>query len=99
MVELIGQSLGHYNIIEPLGEGGMATVYKAYDRRLERFVAVKVIRKDIFGDAVLARIVKRFEREAKLLAHLSHPNIVSVLNYGKHGSAFLSIGIYARRHT
>jgi len=48
MGELIGQSLGRYHILEQLGEGGMATVYKAYDTRLERNVAVKVIREKPF---------------------------------------------------
>jgi serine/threonine protein kinase/Tol biopolymer transport system component len=80
--DLIGQSLGRYHILEQLGEGGMATVYKAYDTRLERDVAVKVIRVDQFGSAVLERILKRFEREAKALARLTHPNIVHVNDFG-----------------
>jgi serine/threonine protein kinase len=84
MNSLIGQELGHYRIIEQLGEGGMATVYKAFDTHLERDVAVKVIRTDQFGTAVLEKILKRFEREAKLLAKLSHPNIVGVIDYGEY---------------
>jgi len=48
---LIGQSLGRFHILEQLGEGGMATVYKAYDTRLERDVAIKVIRVDQFPPA------------------------------------------------
>ena len=48
MTSLIGQSLGRYHIIEQLGEGGMATVYKAFDTSLERDVAIKVIRTDQF---------------------------------------------------
>ncbi|MFZ5903219.1 MAG: serine/threonine protein kinase [Chloroflexota bacterium] len=84
MSDLIGQSLGRYHILEQLGEGGMATVYKAYDTRLERDVAVKVIRSDMFGPTALARMLKRFEREAKSLARLSHLNIVKVLDYGDH---------------
>jgi eukaryotic-like serine/threonine-protein kinase len=83
MSNLIGQSLGRYHILEQLGEGGMATVYKAYDTRLERDVAVKVIRVDQFAPAVLERILKRFEREAKALARLTHPNIVHVNDYGE----------------
>jgi serine/threonine protein kinase len=83
MTDLIGQSLGRYHILEQLGEGGMATVYKAYDTRLERDVAVKVIRTDQFGSAVLGRILKRFEREGKALARLTHPNIVGVIDYGE----------------
>jgi hypothetical protein len=59
-----GMDLGRYHILEPLGEGGMASVYKAYDTRLERDVAVKVLRTELFGQAMLERILKRFEREA-----------------------------------
>jgi len=80
---LIGQSLGRYNILEQLGEGGMATVYKAFDTRLETDVAVKVIRTDNLAPNVLARTRKRFEREAKALAKLTHPNIVKVIDYGE----------------
>ncbi len=83
MSSLIGQSLGRYQVLEQLGEGGMATVYKAFDTTLERFVAIKVIRTDQFAPAMLAEIMKRFEREAKALAHLSHPNIVHVHDYGE----------------
>jgi WD40 repeat protein/tRNA A-37 threonylcarbamoyl transferase component Bud32 len=86
MTNLIGQSLGRYHILEQLGEGGMATVYKAYDTRLERDVAIKVIRTDQFAPAVLERILKRFEREAKSLARLTHPNIVHINDYGEHDS-------------
>lgn len=89
---LIGQSLGRYHILEHastmlstgLGEGGMATVYKAFDTRLERDMAVKVIRIDQFAPVVLERILKRFERKAKSLAKLSHPNIVGVIDYGEY---------------
>ena len=62
----------------------MATVYKALDTVLERNVALKVIRSDQFGSAVLSRMLQRFEREGKALAKLSHPNIVKVIDYGKH---------------
>ena len=90
MAGLEGQSLGRYHILEQLGEGGMATVYKAYDTRLEREVAVKVIRTDLFGPSVLERMLKRFEREAKALARLSHPHIIKVIDYGEHnGSPYL----------
>jgi serine/threonine-protein kinase len=71
MNNLIGQSIGRYHIVEQLGAGGMAYVYKAYDTRLERNVAIKVIRNDLFGNSVIERILKRFEREAKAMAHLS----------------------------
>jgi serine/threonine protein kinase len=82
MSDLIGQSLGRYHILEQLGEGGMAIVYKAYDTRLEADVAVKIIRTENILPSVLERALKRFEREAKALAKLTHPNIVKVMDYG-----------------
>jgi serine/threonine protein kinase len=87
MDNLIGQSFGRYQILEQLGEGGMAIVYKAYDTRLERDVAIKIIRRGAFPPDQLTHILKRFEREAKALAKLSHPNIVRVLDYGDHAGA------------
>ena len=87
MAKLIGQSLDRYHILEQIGEGGMATVYKAFDTRLERDVAVKVIRTGLFGEEILERILKRFEREAKALARMSHPNIVRVYDYGEYDGA------------
>ena len=90
MPNLLGQSLGRYHILDQLGEGGMATVYKAYDTRLERDVAIKIIRSDAFPPNQLERILKRFEREAKSLARLSHTNIIKVIDYGEHeGSPYL----------
>lgn len=77
-----GQRFEQYQIIEKLGQGGMATVYKAYDTRLERDVAIKVVRKESIPPEQLARILKRFEREAKALAKFLHPNIVPVHDYG-----------------
>jgi len=87
MANLIGQSLGRYRILEQLGEGGMATVYKAYDTSLERNVAIKVIRRNALPQEQLERVRQRFEREAKALAKLSHPNIVKVIDYGEHDDA------------
>jgi eukaryotic-like serine/threonine-protein kinase len=90
MTNLIGQSLGRYHILEQLGEGGMAIVYKARDTRLNREVAVKVIRLDAFPSEHQKRLLERFKREAKVLANLSHPNIVKVLDYSeKRGSPYL----------
>src|SRR5688572_7718121 len=90
MAGFIGQNLGRYQILERLGEGGMATVYKAYDTRLEREVAIKVIRRDAFPPEQMDMLLKRFERESKSLAKLSHPNIVGVMDYGEfEGSPYL----------
>ncbi|MBL8096751.1 MAG: serine/threonine protein kinase [Anaerolineales bacterium] len=82
MQSLVGQSLGRYHLVEQLGEGGMATVYKAFDTRLERTVAVKVIRTDYDTDP---QFLARFDREAKALARLNHPHIVHVLDAGEQG--------------
>ena len=84
MPNLTGQSIGRYHILEQLGAGGMALVYKAYDTRLERNVAVKVLRTEQFSPVLLEQVLQRFEREAKSLAKLSHPNIVNILDYGEH---------------
>jgi len=84
MDDMIGQSLGRYHILEQLGEGGMAVVYKAYDTRLETDVAVKVIRTDSLPQNAVERSLKRFEREAKALARLTHSNIVKVTDYGEY---------------
>ncbi len=80
MTNLTGRSLGRYQIYESLGEGGMATVYRAYDTRLGRFVALKVLRPA--GEPQPA-MLRRFELEARALAQLSHPAIVRVLDYGE----------------
>lgn len=90
MGSLIGKSLGRYEILEEIGAGGMAVVYRANDSRLDRDVAIKVIRKGAFPADHMDRILKRFEREAKALARLSHPNIMKVHDYGEHeGSPYL----------
>lgn len=80
MDQMIGRSLGKYQIVEPLGEGGMASVYKAFDPSLERYVAIKIIRamNQIDSDFLI-----RFKREARALAKLDHPYILKVLDYGE----------------
>ncbi|NSW53878.1 MAG: protein kinase [Anaerolineae bacterium] len=80
MPALIGKQIDRYQIVAQLGEGGMATVYKAFDTRLERHVALKVITTQ---QQTSEQFLKRFEREAKALAKLSHPNIVHVHDYGE----------------
>ena len=78
-----GTDIGRYHILEQLGEGGMAVVYKAYDTRLESEVAIKFIRVGDFPANALPRILKRFQIEAKKMAQLQHPNIVKVMDYGE----------------
>jgi len=80
--ELIGQSIDRYHIIEVIGEGGMAVVYKAFDKRLESEVAFKLLRTEMLTVESQKTILDRFEFEAKALAKLNHPNIVSVIDYG-----------------
>lgn len=84
MLNFIGKSLGRYHILEKLGEGGMAVVYKAYDTHLEREVAVKVIRRSAFSPEVVERMLQRFNREAKALSKLTHANIVPIIDYGEY---------------
>lgn len=87
MTNLIGQSIGRYHLLEQLGQGGMATVYKALDTRLQAEVALKVIRTERFTPENLERTLKRFEREARSLARLNHPHIVKVTDFGEYQGA------------
>jgi serine/threonine-protein kinase len=73
-----GSSAGPYRIDEPLGQGGMASVYKAWEPKLERYVALKVLPREFLHDPSFAR---RFREEAKALAQLEHPNIVPIYAY------------------
>jgi len=72
---LVGKTLGHYEILEPLGKGGMGEVYRARDTKLDRDVAIKVLPEDFATDQDR---LARFEREAKLLAALNHPHIATI---------------------
>src|SRR6185295_6438573 len=69
---VIGRNLGHYQVLSKLGEGGMGEVYRARDERLGRDVALKVLPVAVANDR---ERLARFEREAKLLGSLNHPNI------------------------
>jgi serine/threonine protein kinase len=71
--------LGPYKILLPLGKGGMGEVYRAKDTRLGREVAIKVLPDRLSGDASALAL---FEREAKVLAALSHPNILTIFDVG-----------------
>jgi tRNA A-37 threonylcarbamoyl transferase component Bud32 len=76
-----------YELLDKVGAGGVANVYRARDTRLNRTVALKILRDEYASDA---EFVERFQREAHIAAGLSHPNVVSVDDYGRHGStAFL----------
>jgi len=75
---LSGQTLGKYQILEPLGSGGMARVYRAFHPQLNRYVAVKVLRGDLVDDDTFTA---RFRREAQAVANLRHPNIIQVFDF------------------
>jgi serine/threonine protein kinase len=78
-----GTRLGPYEILSPLGAGGMGEVYRAKDTRLEREVAIKVLPEALSADP---DALARFEREAKAVAALSHPNILGVYDLGREGA-------------
>jgi len=78
---LVGQVLlGQFEILETVGRGAMGTVYRARQATMERLVAVKVLRKELVRDAA---VIKRFQREARAVARLQHPNIVTVFLIGE----------------
>lgn len=83
-MNLIGKTIGHYQIIEKLGQGGFADVYLAKDTNLERDVALKILRTETFPPIDLERIVQRFRKEIQVLADLEHPNIIHILYHGDH---------------
>jgi serine/threonine protein kinase len=86
---MIGQTLGHYRIVEKIGAGGMGEVYRAHDEHLDRDVAVKVLPVGALTDGA-AR--KRFRKEAQALSKLSHPNIAMVFDFdSQHGVDFLAM--------
>lgn len=76
-----GTRLGPYEILAPLGAGGMGEVYRARDSKLKRDVAIKVLPQSLAADP---DALERFEREALAVAALSHPNILSIFDFGKH---------------
>ena len=76
---------GRYELIEKIGDGGMAVVYKAKDRLLNRFVAIKILKPEFIKDP---KFIDSFRRESQAAAGLSHPNIVSVFDVGKEGNIY-----------
>jgi serine/threonine protein kinase len=82
MNDLIGQTLGQYRIIEQLGKGGMATVYKAYQPSLDRYVAIKILPPYFAHEEGFA---ERFTREAKAVARLEHHHILPIHDFGQEG--------------
>ena len=85
-MDLEGRLLGNrYELINKIGNGGMAKVYKAKDQVLNRYVAVKILRDEFTTDQ---EFIKRFEAEAQSAASITHPNIVSVYDVGNEGNLY-----------
>ncbi|MAS32363.1 MAG: hypothetical protein CL610_00055 [Anaerolineaceae bacterium] len=85
---LIGQQLGDYKLMAVIGLGGMGRVYRGYDEKLQRYTAVKVFdAKGVIGDQ-MDEYRERFQREARSVARLRHPNIVDVYQFGQSGSLY-----------
>jgi serine/threonine protein kinase/Flp pilus assembly protein TadD len=84
---IVGQTLGHYRIVEKIGAGGMGEVYRAHDEHLGREVAIKVLPPEIFTGG---RSLKRFHNEAIALSRLNHPNICTIYDVDEHaGQQFI----------
>ncbi len=94
-MDLSGQVIGQYEIIEQIGEGGMATVYKAYHANLDRFVAVKVLPTKL---AIKPDFKERFVREAQTIARLDHPNILPIYDAGFEGDLIYFVMKYVSGH-
>ena len=84
---VVGQTLGHYRIVEKIGSGGMGDVYRAHDEHLDREVAIKVLLPErVAGQSSL----KRFHKEAIALSRLNHPNICTIYDVDEHaGQQFI----------
>ncbi|MGC8842222.1 MAG: protein kinase domain-containing protein, partial [Candidatus Sumerlaeaceae bacterium] len=79
MVDLIGEvAIGRYRYVEQIGSGGMGVVHKVFDLKLNRYVAMKILREGLAGSG---RAIERFFREARIAATLNHPNIVNIYDY------------------
>jgi serine/threonine protein kinase len=78
---LVGETVGPYRITQQLGQGGMATVFKAYHAALDRYVALKAMHPAFMEDP---NFLARFQREAQVVARLEHPNIVPIYDFAEH---------------
>ena len=83
-----GTKLGSYEVLGPLGAGGMGEVYRARDAKLDRDVAIKVLPERLASDSAA---LARFEREAKTVAALSHPNLLGIYDFGTHDGVVYAV--------
>jgi serine/threonine protein kinase/tetratricopeptide (TPR) repeat protein len=95
-MNLVGRTVGQYQIIAPIGQGGMAAVFKAHQPNLDRFVAIKVLPAQ---HALTPGFAERFEREAKAVAALNHPNILPIIDYGQDGDLTYIVMKYVEHGT
>ena len=85
MRNLVGEKVENYKVISLLGKGGMGTVYKAHDAKLDRYVAIKILSAHVVDKQ---RVIERFKKEAKNQAQLSHPNITTVYGFLEYQEMF-----------
>ncbi len=85
---LIGTTLGSYEVMEAIGEGGMARIYKGFHADLNRYAAIKVVNWGLQEDP---EFTERFRREAQAIATLRHPNIVQIFDFGKYASGYFMV--------
>jgi serine/threonine protein kinase len=93
---VIGENVGPYRLVEKLGKGGMATVFKAYHPSLDRYVAIKALHPAFMEHP---GFLERFEREAKVVAKLEHPNIVPIYDFSEHEGRPYLVLKYVRGET
>jgi predicted Ser/Thr protein kinase/negative regulator of sigma E activity len=96
MEDLTGRQLGKYQVVAPLGEGGMAAVYKAYQPGMDRYVALKILPRHFASDP---EFVGRFEQEAKVIARLQHLHILPVHDFGEDDGYTYIVMPYVERGT